>query len=49
MRKISNKVYDKLSNEIDDYFMEELGITYDGSKSIEIMMIILNNLRLEKE
>ncbi len=50
MKKIiTNKVYDKLSNAIDDYFMEELGITYDGSKSVEIMMIIFNHLGLEKE
>ncbi len=49
MNKITNKVYDELSFEIDEWLLEELEITIDASKNLEIMNIIFNKLGLEKE
>ena len=49
MRTITNKVYDELAKELENYLQEELGVNIDVSQNVEIMIIILNILGIKKE
>ena len=49
MKKITNAVYDKLANAIDEHLLEEFEITIDASKTLDFMNVILNAFGLEKE
>jgi len=49
MITITNKVYNKLWKDIENWIEEELEETIDASQMLEIMNIILNNLGIKKE
>jgi len=49
MKKISNKTYDKIGEELDSYLEEHLEVTTNPEQTNEIIQIVLRNIKVEKE